>query len=65
MYVDSFRAIRAVPPVRDASDQAAFAELLRTLLARHAGVVESMARGVAALRKEISARAFANGALMI
>lgn len=53
-YVESFREIRASPPVRTAEDEAAFSALIGRVLARHANVVPMVALGVAQLKEELA-----------
>ncbi|KXZ46186.1 hypothetical protein GPECTOR_46g255 [Gonium pectorale] len=52
-YVDSFRDLRAFPPVRDAADELKFTEMLRHVYRRHANAVPVMAKGVGELREEL------------
>lgn len=45
-YVESFRELKNVPPIKDTTDEAKFTELLRVIFQRHAHVVPTMARSV-------------------
>ena len=38
-YVESFKELRALRPIKDAEDEANFTKMLRSLYMRHAGVV--------------------------
>ena len=53
--MDSFRELRACPPVKDREGEQAFTALLRRVLARHNNVVPMIARGVHELRAELDA----------
>ncbi|KAG1663066.1 hypothetical protein FOA52_011586 [Chlamydomonas sp. UWO 241] len=56
-YVDSFRELRSFPPIKAASDEIKFTELLRSIYTRHSNVVPMMAKGVAELRLEMQQQA--------
>ena len=38
-YVESFKELRALRPIKDAEDEANFTKMLRSIYMRHAGVV--------------------------
>lgn len=52
-YAESFKDLRGLPPIKDASDEAKFTEILRSIYRRHANVVPMMAKGVSELRHEL------------
>jgi pyruvate dehydrogenase kinase 2/3/4 len=54
-YVESFRELRAFPPIRDMSTEETFTGLIRRIMARHNNVVPMIARGVHELRAELDA----------
>lgn len=54
-YVESFRELRAMAPVRTAADEAAFSQDIERILQRHANVVPMVALGVAELKEELMA----------
>ena len=43
-YVESFRDLKAMAPIRDAQDELRFTEMLTQIYQRHAHVVPTMAR---------------------
>jgi hypothetical protein len=54
-YVDSFTELRAFPAIKDAADELAFTDLLRSIYRRHQHAVPVMAMGVAELKAEVAA----------
>ena len=52
-YVSSFTDLRRFPKVKDAHDERAFTDLLRSIYERHKNVVPVMAMGVAELKQEL------------
>ena len=50
-YVESFRELRAFPPIKDMESEAKFNELITRIMARHNNVVPMIASGVFALRE--------------
>lgn len=52
-YVSSFSDLRRFPKVKDAHDERAFTDLLRSIYERHKNVVPVMAMGVAELKQEL------------
>lgn len=56
-YVESFKDLRGLPTIKDASDEAKFTEILRSIYRRHANVVPMMAKGVSELRHELDQQA--------
>lgn len=52
-YVSSFSDLRRFPKVKDANDERAFTDLLRSIYERHKNVVPVMAMGVAELKQEL------------
>ena len=55
-YVESFRELRAFPPVKDMETEAKFTEMITRIMARHNNVVPMIASGVYALREELEGR---------
>jgi pyruvate dehydrogenase kinase 2/3/4 len=43
-YVESFRELKAMPPIRDTTDELRFTGILKHIYQRHAHVVPTMAR---------------------
>ena len=55
-YVESFRELRAFPPIKDMEMEGKFTELITRIMARHNNVVPMIAAGVFSLREELDAQ---------
>ena len=53
MYIRSFHLLNEFPPIRSASDELRYSQLLRELLEQHRDVVSQLAEGFRACRKHI------------
>ena len=54
-YVESFRELRAFPPIKDMATEDTFTALIKRIMTRHNNVVPMIARGVHELRAELDA----------
>jgi pyruvate dehydrogenase kinase 2/3/4 len=53
VYRNSFRTLRAVPPIATTKDESDFAYLLSQLYEKHSGVLVEMARGAYEMRESL------------